>query len=136
MVVLVGIAAAAMATGCGADPYDGFDGMPPPTSAVTGEPERATVTVQARDNSFLEREVTIAAGTEVVWTNVGRNVHDVIPSDFEDEPAGAPWGIIGDRFGSGATYSHVFGTPGVYAYLCTIHGVRDKGMAGTVTVTE
>jgi plastocyanin len=91
--------------------------------------------VQARDNSFDDRDITIAAGTEVVWTNVGRNDHDVTPVEFEADATSAPWGATPPGLRPRESYSHVFDTPGVYAYLCTLHGARDKGMAGTITVT-
>ena len=54
----------------------------------------------------------------------------------EETPEQAPWGVAAEEFAPQATYSHVFDTPGVYPYVCTIHGVRDKGMAGTIIVTE
>ena len=129
-------AVAAIAAGCAPDPYDGRDGLPPPTSAVTASTSaQPPVYVQALDNTFRQRDIVIAAGTEVVWTNVGRNEHDVVPSEFEKTPEQAPWGVVVEAFAPQATYSHVFTTPGVYPYVCTIHGVRDKGMAGTITVT-
>lgn len=128
---------ALIATGCGPDPYDGRDGLPPSTSAVTQPTERQPpVFVQALDNTFRQRDIVIVAGTEVVWTNVGRNEHDVVPTEFEKTPEAAPWGALVAAFAPGATYSHVFTRPGVYPYVCTIHGVRDKGMVGTITVTE
>lgn len=90
------------------------------------------VEVQALDNTFRADELTIAVGTEVVFTNVGRNEHNVIP-----EPGGIQgWGVGEDRFAPGDTYAHVFTEPGVYEYVCTIHGVKRKGMVGTITVTS
>ena len=35
----------------------------------------------------------------------------------------------------GATYSHVLDEPGEYRYVCSIHGVKGKGMIGTIIVT-
>lgn len=92
--------------------------------------------MQALDNSFRQRDLTIEVGTEVVWTNVGRNDHDVIPTEYEDAPETAPWGVVVEDFKPRQVYSHRFENPGFYPYVCTIHGVRDKGMAGTITVTE
>ncbi len=89
------------------------------------------VEVQALDNTFRADELTIAVGTEVVFSNVGRNEHNVIP-----EPDGIQgWGVGEDRFAPGDSYAHVFTEPGVYEYVCTIHGVKRKGMVGTITVT-
>jgi plastocyanin len=129
--------ALALLTGaaCAADPYDGHDGLPPSTVAAVTQ-SRPVMHVQAVDNSLRERDITVAAGTEVVWTNVGRNPHDIVPAEFEEDPAAAPWGVPEPAFGPGMVYTHVFDEPGVYEYLCTLHGVRGKGMAGTVTVTR
>jgi plastocyanin len=91
--------------------------------------------VEVLDNSFRERDLVVPVGTEVVWTDGGRNEHDVTPSEFEADPAKAPWGITAPDFAEAGTYSRVFDVPGVYAYVCTLHGVADKGMAGTITVT-
>jgi plastocyanin len=34
-----------------------------------------------------------------------------------------------------ATYAHVFTTPGVYTFYCSIHGVPGAGMFGTIRVS-
>jgi plastocyanin len=89
------------------------------------------IEVQSLDNTFRPAELTVEVGTEVVFDNVGRNEHNVIP-----EPGGLQgWGVGEDRFAPGDRYSHVFTEPGVYEYVCTIHGVNRKGMVGTITVT-
>ena len=59
----------------------------------------------------------------------GRNEHDVIPSDADQQ-----WGAENEVFHPGATYSHVFDTPGTFAYFCSIHGTATAGMLGTVVV--
>ena len=134
MAAVVGLAL----TACAPDPYDGAGA--PPTSPMPTQPTPPRdgpppVQVQALDNNFRARDVTVAVGTEVVWSNVGRNDHDVTPVEFEDDQAAAPWGAQADAFKPGGVYARTFDTPGVYAYVCTIHGVGDKGMAGTITVT-
>lgn len=91
-----------------------------------------SVEVQSLDNSFRAQDITITAGTEVVFVNVGRNVHNVLP---EPDSIGG-WGVGEEAFEPGDEYRHVFDVPGVYAYVCTIHGVNGKGMVGTVTVTD
>jgi plastocyanin len=88
--------------------------------------------VSSIDNTFRPGELTITAGTEVVFTNDGRNDHDVTPvpsSLFQD------WGITKEHFAPGDVYTHVFDRPGTYEYVCTIHGVAGAGMVGTITVT-
>ncbi len=85
--------------------------------------------IQSLDNTFRPDRIEVAAGTEVVWENVGRNDHDVVPAD------GGSWGVSKDAFGPGATYSHVFTEPGEVTYYCTIHGTPTVGMTGTIVVT-
>lgn len=101
----------------------GPDGGPAPTGVV--------VTVQSLDNTFRPAALTVVVGDEVVFDNVGRNEHNVIPEP--DSLQG--WGIGDADFPPGATYSHVFDEPGEYRYVCTIHGVKGKGMVGTIIVT-
>ena len=111
---------------------DGSAADPPPTGEL--------VVVQALDNTFRPDAVTVAVGTPVRFDNVGRNDHDVIPV-VDGEEAEAPttgpdgWGVAAEDFVPGDSYTHVFERPGVYEYVCTIHGVAGVGMIGTVTVT-
>ena len=72
----------------------------------------------------------VDAGTEVVWTNDGRNDHNVLP--VEDS---AGWGVEADSFGPDAEYRHRFVEPGTYRYYCSLHGTTDKGMIGSIVVT-
>jgi plastocyanin len=91
--------------------------------------EGVTVDVQAIDNTFRPAEVEVAAGTEVVWTNDGRNEHNVLPVEGED------WGVEADAFAPGDDYSHRFTEPGTFDYYCSLHGTTTKGMVGTIVVT-
>jgi plastocyanin len=138
----VAIVVIALATvGCGGDSDANGEGADTPSVSpdatgapeVTFAPNGESVTVQALDNTFRVQDLTIAAGTEVVWDNVGRNDHNVVPvGDVEV----ASWGVLTDDFTPGDTYSHVFTAPGEYRYYCTIHATEDAGMIGTVIVTE
>ena len=85
--------------------------------------------VQAIDNSFRPEELEVAAGTEVVWDNGGRNDHNVLPVE------GDAWGVEAADFEPGATYRHRFTEPGTYAYYCSLHGTTTKGMVGSIVVT-
>ena len=71
----------------------GYSPSPPPSSLVAAcgddEPEvqlveGVTVEVDALDNTFRPEDVEVQAGTEVLWTNVGRNEHDVAPAEGDD----------------------------------------------------
>lgn len=103
--------------GCGGDDE--------PVTLVEG----VSIDVQAIDNTFRPEEVEVAAGTEVVWANDGRNEHNVLPVEGEG------WGVEADAFAPGDEYSHRFTEPGTYGYYCSLHGTTTKGMVGTVVVT-
>ena len=87
------------------------------------------VVVIDTDNSFRPENIEVPAGTEVVWTNKGRNEHNVLHVEGDD------WGVEVDDFQPGASYSHTFDEAGVYRYYCSIHGTTDAGMIGTIVVS-
>jgi len=62
--------------------------------------------VDALDNSFRAQTLTVAAGTEVVFVNVGRNVHDVKPAAGSSD-----WGVDQRQFActGGHTRDRVLG---------------------------
>ncbi|RLE23600.1 MAG: hypothetical protein DRJ50_05940 [Actinobacteria bacterium] len=92
-------------------------------------PNGETVDVVAIDNTFRVEDIEIVAGTEVHWENRGRNEHNVIPTDDDED-----WGAETEDFLPGDEYAFVFDTPGEYRYYCTIHATKDVGMIGSVTV--
>lgn len=117
------VAAAVVAlAGCGDDDDDASD---TPASLVEG----VEVEVSAIDNTFRPGETEVQAGTEVVWTNDGRNDHNVLPVDGDE------WGVEVEQFAPGDAYSHRFTEPGTYAYYCSLHGTTTKGMVGSIIVT-
>ena len=116
MVVVAGVML--VSAGCG------DDGAAPVTLV-----EGVTADVQAIDNTFRPAESEVAAGTEVVWANDGRNEHNVLPVEGED------WGVEADAFTPGDEYSYRFTEPGTYDYYCSLHGTTTKGMVGTIVVT-
>ncbi len=105
------------------------EGPPPTTSPVAAEPNGETFTVKAVDNSFVPEEASVAAGTEVVWENRGRNDHNVI-AEVDD----APWTIEADDFAPGESGSYTFTRAGTYRYYCSIHGTLTAGMPGVLIV--
>jgi plastocyanin len=72
----------------------------------------------------------VRPGTTVVWTNRGRNEHDVLPAE------GDGWGVEVEDFQPGDVYRHAFDEPGTYHYYCSIHGTTTEGMVGAVVVAE
>ena len=114
----VGVVAPSVLEGCAKDAA--------PTSGAA--PRSGTIAVQALDNRFEDKEITITAGSTVTWSNDGVNVHDVVPAE------GSDFGAKPIDFKPGATYSTTFATPGTYGYYCSLHGSATKGMTGTVVV--
>lgn len=97
------------------------------TSSPTGGATQAANEVRVVDSSFGPREITVAAGTEVIWTFVGDLPHTVTAEDgaFDSK-----------TLDKGATFKHTFSAAGTFAYYCTLHGAKGgTGMAGTVIVT-
>jgi plastocyanin len=106
---------------------DGSSDGSVPEDVVVVDTNPAEVT--ALDNSFRPENIGVAIGTEVVWTNKGRNEHNVLHVDGDD------WGVEVDDLQPGASYSHTFDEAGVYRYYCSIHGTADAGMIGTIVVS-
>ena len=98
---------------------------PEPVNLVEGVVEPVDVI----DNTFRPGEIEVAPGTEVEWTNKGRNDHNVLPVEGEE------WGVEVDDFAPGDVFRHRFTEPGTYAYYCSLHATTTKGMVGTVVVT-
>jgi plastocyanin len=131
--------AAGTAAACGGDDHsaagddglstsDGSSAASVPEDVVVIDTNPAAVTVL--DNSFRPENIEVTAGTEVVWTNKGRNEHNILHVEGDE------WGVEVDDFQPGAGYSHTFDEAGVYRYYCSIHGTTDAGMIGTIVVTE
>ncbi len=108
-----------------------------PSATATPAPEEASQAQQVTtdtaaeatevvmlDARFVPGELTVAAGTTVVWVNQGADWHSVAAVDgsFSSGQIAA-----GDRF------SHTFDTPGTYTYLCKHHA--RQGMFATIVVT-
>ena len=129
------------AVGCAADPNDALGASTDTVAAPAGDsmatdatfaPNGESADVLAIDNSFSPEVLTIVAGTEVVFTNNGRNPHNVVP---EGDPEAGSWGVLEQKFLPTNTYSHVFDRPGTYVYYCSIHGTPKAAMHATIVVT-
>jgi plastocyanin len=86
------------------------------------------VEVRAQDNEFVEPHIQVESGATVVWSNVGRQDHDLLPVEGDD------WGVDVEDFTPGEAYERTFDEPGVYPYYCSLHGTENVGMIGTVVV--
>jgi len=134
------IVATILMVSCGADGQD--SGV---TTIETVPANGEVVNIQALDNSFRPVDFEIAAGTEVMFDNRGRNDHNILPDTIKDDAgltallatdtSPTAWGVASTDFVPGDTYSHLFNVPGVYNYYCSIHGAPGAGMYGTLTVS-
>ena len=134
---VVTLALVATLASCGSDPADSSSVSNPAAPGRSAQPavyadNGQQVTLVALDNNFLPEETTIVAGTKVVFTNNGRNPHNVVP---EGDPTAKTWGVLEADFQPKDSYSRVFDTPGTYVYYCTIHGTAKAGMVGSIVVT-
>jgi plastocyanin len=94
--------------------------MPAATTGGSGTP----VEILIQSFAFSPDSVTVAAGTEVKWTNEDAPGHNVFSDDGTT--------IKSPTLNKGDSYSMVFNTPGTYTYYCSIH----PSMKGTIVVTQ
>jgi plastocyanin len=93
-----------------------------------GEEGRAEVTVTIKDSRFDTKDITVKAGTTVIWVMDANFPHTVTADDGSFDSG---------RLSDGETFSFTFDTAGEFPYYCTIHGgPGGSGMSGTVTVTD
>jgi plastocyanin len=112
---------------------------------ATVAPNGEVITIQVLDNSYRPLDFEIAAGTEVIFDNRGRNDHNILPDTITDDAgltallasdlSPTAWGVASTDFVPGDTYSHLFNVAGTYNYYCSIHGAPGAGMYGTLTVS-
>ena len=134
------IVATILMVSCGADGQDSAV-----TTIETVPANGEVINIQALDNSFRPVDFEIAAGTEVMFDNRGRNDHNILPDTVKDDAgltallasdtSPTAWGVVSTDFVPGDTYSHLFNVPGTYNYYCSIHGAPGAGMYGTLTVS-
>jgi len=125
-------------TGCSGDGAE--DSSPAATEPSEGLPAvpddefvdmtgQAEIIIEARDNKFVPKFVTISPGTEITFDNKGRTAHNVIPVD-ESQFASIPT----DDLQPGDTAVLTFDDPALYPYYCSLHGTPSAGMDGRIRV--
>ncbi|MFV0317125.1 MAG: plastocyanin/azurin family copper-binding protein [Microthrixaceae bacterium] len=127
---------AGSAAGCGESDPGGSSGKSDSEVDLEGkdfadETGSDTVDVEAVDNNFRKPYIEVTKGATVTFTNDGRNVHDVVPvaeGAFPDIPA--------EDFKPDDAGSVTFDEVGDFAYYCTLHGTKTKGMVGGIRVVE
>ena len=130
----------AIAAGCG---YSTSAATPGPTSTPTPEAMEDPGGTSGESDSMMESEstvtseianftledLTIKAGTTVVWTNLDSSSHTAT-SGSSPTPDGS-WDtdrLRRDQSAEGITFNE----PGTFAYFCTVH----PNMTATLTVTQ
>jgi plastocyanin len=90
-------------------------------ASMTGAPPAAAAEVKIDNFTFTPATVTVAAGTEVTWTNRDDIPHTVVTDDKA---------IKSKALDTDDKFSYTFTKPGTYSYFCSIH----PKMKGTVVV--
>lgn len=139
--ILASVAVAALAVTACADSDAGSTAQSTgtETAAGTSSPDEGAAPAEGEatdasavdidDFAYNPASITVAAGTEVTWTNQDPALHSVT--------AGTPEAPEPDTFDmdgieeAGQTVSHTFEEPGTYDYFCRYHDF----MLGTVEVT-
>jgi len=90
----------------------------------SGEP--VSVTIHEDRFQFIPSQLTIPAGTTVIWVNDEQAKHTVSADDGSFDSSDQELGV---------RYTDTFAEPGTYRYFCRYHGdVGGVGMAGTIVV--
>jgi plastocyanin len=116
------LAAWLVAFGLGAWTYETLNGG----TAASGTPASpSSAQIAVKNFAFDPPELTVPAGTEVVWTDqAGRHTVQADDGSFKS-----------DNLTAGGTFKHRFDRPGVYRYFCEFHGTAGgHDMAGVVNV--
>ena len=104
---------------------------------VPGPAYSGSVRVSALDNIYRPEALKVVTDTEVVWSNDGRNDHNVIGNPDNQGSDDAGFGVETADFAPGDEYSATFPTPGAYRYFCSLHATATAGsMRGTVVVVD
>ena len=83
--------------------------MPPVLAAAA---PASTVNVDIAKFAYGPKEITIAPGTKIVWTNHDETPHTVTSNDKSFASKGLD---TDDKF------EHTFASEGDYSYICTVH---------------
>ena len=131
-VATAAIALLVIVSGCGGGTGSGADKKAlTPIDAPAGDfVDRTgtdTVDISVKDNEFTPHYLMITAGTKVIWTVVGANVHNVSPVDNGSFTANR-------EMGHGAMHTVTFKNVGDYAYFCSFHGTKKSGQRGGIRV--
>ena len=109
-----------------AEPMPTEEEMQETAEPNSGEEEMgAEIEVVMQNNTFQPAEVTVSAGSTVIWTNDDALAHTVTSG-----PRGSATDLFDENVRADGAFRFTFEEPGTYPYHCTIH----PGMDGTVIV--
>jgi plastocyanin len=111
--LLVGFVGRASADATGGMDMPGMPGMKMSAAPTEIAPTEANA-ININNFSFTPKELTIAVGTKVTWTNKDDEPHTVVN-------AGSPPAFKSTALDSGDSFSFTFDKPGTYKYFCSIH---------------
>jgi plastocyanin len=94
-----------------------------------------SVMVVAKDNVFVPAGIRVDPGTKVTFVNEGRTTHNILLGD-PDQAYDSSFGVQGEEFAPGESYSYTFEEPGVVPIYCSLHGTNTVGMVGVVVVGD
>lgn len=83
-----------------------------PAIFAAAAPPVPTVDVNITKFAFTPKEITIAPGTKVIWTNRDETPHTVTSNDKSFASKGLD---TDDKF------EHTFASEGDFSYICTLH---------------
>ncbi|MEI2699328.1 MAG: plastocyanin/azurin family copper-binding protein [Microthrixaceae bacterium] len=132
VVAFVGIVVlVAAASSCGDDSSgSGSTDLPEvPDSEFVDMTGRDEIVIDAKDNKFEAKFVTVSPGTKIVFENRGRNPHNVVPVEKDQFET-----ITVEDFQPGATGTLVVEDDELYPYYCSLHGTATAGMDGRIRV--
>ncbi len=90
-------------------------------AAKAEPPTGEVVDVAMADSIFEPRELTIAAGTTVTWTNKGKLPHTATDAQGR---------FSSGNIDAGKTFAYTFTEAGTYQYYCEYHAPRPQGNQG------
>jgi plastocyanin len=89
---------------------------------VPAEESAGTVTVTIAQFAFSPAQLTVKAGSKVIWHNQDETPHNVVANDKS---------FASPALDEGESFAVTFDKPGSYGYFCRLH----PHMTGSVTVT-
>jgi plastocyanin len=82
------------------------------TPAICAAATPTATAVEIKKFAFAQKEITVAPGTKITWTNRDETPHTVSSTD----KSFASKGLDTDD-----TFEHTFATEGDFSYFCTLH---------------